>query len=352
MPWHLQASSKQRMLKQLTRLDWWYRGGVMNTYFKSRNPVQITLRKVAISFVLGTSALISHAECSVRVGEYSGTVKAEWLTKTREMRLLEAFFFKGPDCKIWTVPKGAIVDGASIPQIFWSILGGPFEGRYRDASVVHDYYCKVRTESSELVHEMFYHAMLANGVDSNKAGAMFYAVSWFGPKWQLVPNLSKEKTATLNAPFGVVASTATPISRVNDRLSAKDKTAVAAAFGQPSPTLASFPAPSQFSNRKYGEFDPGTNWLLVGATNVNQPPHQGEETANRLYAKMAKVEILDVGDPKQEESIRVLTYAPPQALTQQDLDRIVQWVARDNPSLANMKATPPNLVPTQSSISK
>ncbi|UUZ64073.1 DUF1353 domain-containing protein [Polaromonas sp. P1-6] len=162
-------------------------------------------------------------ECNVRVGEYSGTVKAEWLMKTREMRLLELFFFKGPDCKVWTVPKGAIVDGASIPQVFWSLIGGPFEGRYHDASVVHDYYCKVRTEPSELVHEMFYYAMLANGVDSDKAALMFYAVTWFGPKWQLVRNLSAQKAATPNNPFGVIASTATVLSPAGPQLGLEEK---------------------------------------------------------------------------------------------------------------------------------
>ena len=77
-------------------------------------------------------------ECLVRVGEFSGRIKAEWLTKTREMRLLEDFAFKGPDCRVWPVPKGAVVDGASIPRVFWSVMGGPFDGPYRDGSVVHD----------------------------------------------------------------------------------------------------------------------------------------------------------------------------------------------------------------------
>lgn len=322
----------------------------MNTDFQSENQALISLRNAAISCALWALAPVSYAqECSVRVGEYSGTVKAEWMTKTREMRLLETFFFKDPDCKVWTVPKGAIVDGASIPQIFWSFIGGPFEGRYRDASVVHDYYCKVRTEPSELVHEMFYHAMLANGVDSNKASAMFYAVSWFGPKWQVVPNLAKEKAANANSPFGMVASTAIPTSKIKEQLTTDEKTAVAAAFGQPSPVVISSPAPSKFATRVDSDFDPGTKWLLVGDTNVNQPPQQAEEAVNRSYAKMAKVEILDVGDSRQEDGFRVLTYASQRAPTQKDLDRIAQWVAQENPSLAKMKSTPPDRIPAQPS---
>lgn len=132
-----------------------------------------SIRNISLTLTLLNSAINAYAdECNVRVGEYSGKVKAEWLAKTREMKLLEPFAFKGPDCKVWPVPKGALVDGASIPQAFWSVMGGPFEGRYRDASVVHDYYCKVMSEPWEKVHDMFYDAMLANGVDSNRAALM------------------------------------------------------------------------------------------------------------------------------------------------------------------------------------
>lgn len=29
-------------------------------------------------------------------------------------------------------------------HLFWSFIGGPFEGKYRNASVVHDFLCKVQ----------------------------------------------------------------------------------------------------------------------------------------------------------------------------------------------------------------
>ena len=40
----------------------------------------------------------------------------------------------------WTivVPAGFVSDGASIPRIFWSIIGGPW-GRYGKAAVLHDW---------------------------------------------------------------------------------------------------------------------------------------------------------------------------------------------------------------------
>lgn len=36
------------------------------------------------------------------------------------------------------IPKGFVFDGASIPRVLWSLLGGPFHPRVIDASCVHD----------------------------------------------------------------------------------------------------------------------------------------------------------------------------------------------------------------------
>ena len=51
------------------------------------------------------------------------------------MILLEdvSFTSKG---KIWTAPAGSVIDGASIPRFFWRVIGSPFIGYYRRASVV------------------------------------------------------------------------------------------------------------------------------------------------------------------------------------------------------------------------
>jgi hypothetical protein len=83
----------------------------------------------------------------------------------------------------WDAPAGAMVDGASIPQAFWSILGGPYEGKYRYASVLHDWYCDRRTRGWRAVDRMFYEAMRTSGVDEATAKAMYLAVVWAGPRW-------------------------------------------------------------------------------------------------------------------------------------------------------------------------
>ena len=54
--------------------------------------------------------------------------------------LLEDFTFSG-----FTVPKGFVTDGATIPKIFWNIL--PPVHRYFPAAIVHDYLLSTGTRS-------------------------------------------------------------------------------------------------------------------------------------------------------------------------------------------------------------
>lgn len=116
-------------------------------------------------------------------GQYVGTVQTEWLADGRQMRLLAPFAYVDGNGLTWNAPAGSVIDGASIPQLAWTFAGGPFEGRYRDASVIHDVACVERVRSWESVHEVFYRAMLTSGVESWRAKVMYAAVYHFGPRW-------------------------------------------------------------------------------------------------------------------------------------------------------------------------
>jgi len=119
---------------------------------------------------------------------FTGTIVVEWIddVDNRKMRLLEEFSYTDPKGKVWKVPKGAVIDGASIPQVFWSFIGPPFVGAYRKASVVHDYFCETKSESWEEVHRMFFDASLDGGVSVAKATTMYTAVYAGGPRWKKV----------------------------------------------------------------------------------------------------------------------------------------------------------------------
>ncbi len=79
-----------------------------------------------------------------------------------------------------TVKPGAITDGASIPRVFWRLIGGPFSGRYIGAALIHDQlyvtqgYGGMFTRKE--VDQIFHRAMLSLGVSRWRAQLMYWAV--------------------------------------------------------------------------------------------------------------------------------------------------------------------------------
>ena len=119
-----------------------------------------------------------------KVARFINTVKVEWPeSEPRNMRLLEDIGFIDSKGELWLAQAGSIINGASIPPIFWPIIGSPYVGKYRRSTVLHDVHCAERTEPHEAVHKMFLEAMLADGVEKDLARTMFRAVWNFGPKW-------------------------------------------------------------------------------------------------------------------------------------------------------------------------
>lgn len=102
------------------------------------------------------------------------------------MRLDRQFAYVDPSGLRWQVPANARVDGASIPPPLWPLIGGPFEGLYRYASVIHDYFCDVKVRTWQSTHRVFYDAMLTSGVGKRMADLMYWGVRRGGPKWSEV----------------------------------------------------------------------------------------------------------------------------------------------------------------------
>jgi hypothetical protein len=118
-----------------------------------------------------------------KLGSFHGDLIVKALSDGRKLQLTHPFAYRDPKGRLWPVPSSTIVDGASIPQTFWSIIGGPFSDKYRDASVIHDYYCERKSRPWRDVHLVFYNAMRARGVPTSKAKIMYAAVYNFGPRW-------------------------------------------------------------------------------------------------------------------------------------------------------------------------
>src|SRR5688572_27564412 len=110
------------------------------------------------------------------------------------------FRFKDPNGVEWRAPKGTTVDGASIPQGFWSLIGGPFEGTYINASVIHDHYCNTRERTAHDTHRNFFYGMRAAGVPEWKATLMHWVVATFGPSWTLTKRVVMEQSCNRSNP--------------------------------------------------------------------------------------------------------------------------------------------------------
>jgi hypothetical protein len=105
------------------------------------------------------------------------------LDRPGEIRLRAPFGFRDSKGVYWRVPAGFVSDGASIPGSLWSFVGSPLTGQYVGAAVVHDYFCVVRRRSWRMTHKVFYEAMLASGVNINKARELYTGVMLRGPRW-------------------------------------------------------------------------------------------------------------------------------------------------------------------------
>ena len=80
--------------------------------------------------------------------------------------------------EIIVVPAGFITDFASIPQLFWSLIGPP-TGKYGKAAVVHDFCYYKNLYSRKRCDKIFYEAMKVLKVPFIKRWLMYHAVRKF-----------------------------------------------------------------------------------------------------------------------------------------------------------------------------
>ena len=114
-------------------------------------------------------------------GVIVGKVVVEFLPDGRLVKLVKDFGFIDKKKVRWDVPAGRSwrFDSARAMEF----IGGPFEGQYRTASVIHDWYCDVRSRPWRSVHRVFYDIMRVCGVGEPLALVMYGGVYWGGPRW-------------------------------------------------------------------------------------------------------------------------------------------------------------------------
>ena len=135
--------------------------------------------KKASSFTVGT----------ISANSFSGAIQAEFVLPAkpddnfRDMKLLNAITYVDPRGVKWEVPAGYVTNGASVPWGLWNIVGGPYDGPYRDAAVVHDYYTEFKLRSWEDTHRMYYEASIARGISETRAGVMYAGLLVGADRW-------------------------------------------------------------------------------------------------------------------------------------------------------------------------
>ena len=124
---------------------------------------------------------------NVVAGSFKGQVKVLFVEPKkpddRNVQLLEPFGYRDSKGADWDVPAGYVSDGASIPWSLWTFIGGPYDGPYRDAAIIHDYFCENKLRTWEETHAMFLEAALRRGVTESVAQTMYAGILYGGPRW-------------------------------------------------------------------------------------------------------------------------------------------------------------------------
>jgi len=143
-------------------------------------------------------------------GYYTGVPVTRWNPDGRSMTLLSELRYTDPHGIVWVAPAGSVVDGASIPRALWTFMGGPFEGKYRNASVLHDVSYDRQDRPPQECDRMFYDAMRCSGVGALEAKTMYYALLRFGWHWDF--SIKRAKPVKIGRKMVARAQPKTPVT--------------------------------------------------------------------------------------------------------------------------------------------
>lgn len=119
-------------------------------------------------------------------GRFVGDAKLDFPQKeARKVILCNDFAFIDSSGFEWFAPRDSIVDGSSIPFFLWPLIGSPFVGLHRLASITHDVYCVTQSEPHKKVHQMYEDACRCNGVSKFKANLLHTGIKLGGPTWSI-----------------------------------------------------------------------------------------------------------------------------------------------------------------------
>lgn len=93
-------------------------------------------------------------------------------------RLNNPFVYISSDKEEIVIPAGFIFDGASVPQLLWSVVSP--SGEVMRAALVHDWFYLVQTTGRRKADDMMKEAMRAYGVKKSKILLWWFILRTFG----------------------------------------------------------------------------------------------------------------------------------------------------------------------------
>ena len=110
------------------------------------------------------------------MSSFTKVLNADYLGSGR-WKITEPFeYFTEDGVDVILVPIGFVSDGASIPRIFWTIIGSPWTGKYAKAAVVHDFLYDRQLFTRKKSDRIFIEGMKILGVGWFKRKIMWFSV--------------------------------------------------------------------------------------------------------------------------------------------------------------------------------
>jgi hypothetical protein len=99
------------------------------------------------------------------------------------IRLKEELLFRQTGGETWVVPANAIVDGRSMPKLFFSLIGHPFTSGFLKTAIIYDYAVKAKVRRWTDAQRMFVEGVVVEGVPTIEAKAMYMLLHATGSRW-------------------------------------------------------------------------------------------------------------------------------------------------------------------------
>ena len=142
---------------------------------------------IIISVVALSSGVLAAEAGEINHGSFQGHVVVEWLDDpfVPTMRLMEPFAFEQSAGRLWQVPQGHVLKGRGMPPLFRDLIGQPFYGGFRKASIIYDHATQEMTQPWDDAQRMFFEASMAEGVHESEAKAMYMLLRAQGSRWEV-----------------------------------------------------------------------------------------------------------------------------------------------------------------------